>query len=168
LEKGICLGWKSAGAGWFGHQSSWPGASIYLRVHPQRKLALAIVAREQPAAIVALSVFSRHFAELFERRMRLLGEDGPAISDALPLGAYAQAARVVVVSATPRGLCAEAWERDEHGAQRGVRSRAALAAAGGVLFAQPASELMPYLEAIRVGNGAAWLWNGRCILRRLD
>ena len=77
LEKGICLGWKSAGAGWFGHQSSWPGASIYLRVHPQRKLALAVVAREQPAAIVALSVFSRHFAELFERRTRLLRRRRP-------------------------------------------------------------------------------------------
>ena len=126
LERGICMGWKSAGAGWFGHQSVWPGSSIYLRAHAQRKLAFAVVARERAAAIVALGVFGRHFAELFDGRTRLPGESGPAGRDASPLGVYAQAARVVVVAATPRGLSAEAWERDEHGVQRGLRTRAAL------------------------------------------
>jgi hypothetical protein len=64
-------------------------------------------------------------------------------------------------------LSAEAWERDEHGMQRGLRARAALVRAGGVLFTQPASELAPYLEAVPGLNGAAWLWNGRFVLPRV-
>ena len=146
-----------------------PAHRVYLRVHPQRRLALAVVAREQAAAFVALEPFSAAVSRSCSSGARGCRATADRRQRRLPLGTYAQAARVVVVSATPRGFCAEAWERDEHGARRGSAVRVqSLAAAGGVLFAQPASELMPYLEAIRGANGAAWLWNGRCILRRLD
>jgi hypothetical protein len=81
---------------------------------------------------------------------------------------YAQAARVVAVTETPAGLCALAWERDTCGAQCGSRTQAALVHAGGVLFAQPASALLPYVEPIGGERGAAWLWNGSTVLRRVD
>ncbi len=98
LERGVCLGWKYAGAGWFGHQSAWPGASSYLRVQPERGLALAVVASAQAAALVALSVFGARLAELFESQARAPGEG--SASDVS--GAYEQAARVVAIAATPR------------------------------------------------------------------
>lgn len=161
LERGVCLGWKYAGAGWFGHQSAWPGASSYLRVQPERGLALAVVASAQAASLIAVGVFGARLAELFESQVRPPGE-GPA-SDVS--GAYEQAARVIAIAATPRGLQAEAWERDEHGVRRGVPARAALIPARGVLFARPAREHLPFVEPVPGGNGARCLWNGRCVLR---
>lgn len=164
LEVGICLGWKAAGGGWFGHQSVWPGASIYLRVQPARKLALVVVARERAAALVALGVFGEHFPELFEGRARLpTGAHAP-----LRPGVYAQAARAVCVTSTTAGLRAEAWEREAHGAQRRTRASAVLLSTGAVVFAQPANELMPYLEVVAGSPNSAWVWNGRTVLRRID
>jgi CubicO group peptidase (beta-lactamase class C family) len=163
LERGVCLGWKYAGAGWFGHQSAWPGASSYLRVQPERGLALAVVASAQAAALVALGVFGARLAELFESQAGPR-DAGPA-SDVS--GAYEQAARVVAIAATPRGFQAETWERDEHGARCGVPARAALVPARGVLFARPAREHLPFVAPVQGTNGARWLWNGRCVLRRV-
>jgi CubicO group peptidase (beta-lactamase class C family) len=161
LERGVCLGWKAASGGWFGHQSVWPGASIYLRVQPAARFALAVVAAKQAAALVALGLFGEHFAELFDGRARLPAEQrGP-----LPPGTYAQAAQVVSVASTPRGLCAEAWQVEAGGAQRGSRSLATLVPVGGVLFALPSNELVPYLEAIEAAPNEVWLWNGRVVLR---
>jgi hypothetical protein len=36
----------------------------------------------------------------------------------------------------------------------------------GVLFAQPASESLPYVELVAGADDAIWLWNGRTVLRR--
>ena len=165
LECGVCLGWKYAGAGWFGHQSVWPGASSYLRVQPRRRLALAVVAHEQAAALVAIAVFGARFPELFEQRARLPTAPQPA--DDAGAGIYEQAARVVAVTSTPRGFCAEAWERDDRGVRCGSEARASLVRTRGVLFAQPASELLPYAQHVTGANGAEWLWNGRWVLRRI-
>jgi CubicO group peptidase (beta-lactamase class C family) len=165
LECGVCLGWKYAGAGWLGHQSVWPGASSYLRVQQRRGLALAVVASEQPATLIALGLFGAWFPELFEQRTRLPPAGQPA--DNAGAGVYEQAARVVAVRSTPRGLCAEAWERDDRGVRRGTEVRALLVPTRGVLFAQPASELLAYAQPVTGANGAAWLWNGRWVLRRV-
>jgi CubicO group peptidase (beta-lactamase class C family) len=165
LERGVCLGWKYAGAGWFGHQSVWPGASSYLRVQPQRRLALAVVAHAQVASLVAIALFSARFPELFEQRARLPTATQPA--DDPGTGVYEQAGRVVAVTSTPRGPCAEAWERDARGVRRGAGVRALLLPTRGVLFAKPASELLPYAQHVSGANGAAWLWNGRWVLRRV-
>jgi CubicO group peptidase (beta-lactamase class C family) len=162
LERGITLGFKSAGGGWLGHQSVWPGASTFLRFQPQRQLALAVVAREQPAALVALGVLGKHFPELFAGRTSV-----PAESCAqLRPGRYEQAGHVVAIAATPDGLRADAWERDERSAQRGQRASATLVRAGCIWLARPATGLVPYLEVVPGVDGAAWLWNGRVVLRR--
>jgi CubicO group peptidase (beta-lactamase class C family) len=162
LERGITLGFKSAGGGWLGHQSVWPGASTFLRVHPQRKLALAVVAHEQPAALVALGVLGKHFPELFAGRTSV-----PAEPRALLLpGCYEQAAHVVAIARTPHGFRADAWDRDECGVQNGKRASASLVRAGCIWFARPATGLVPYLEAVPGADGAVWLWNGRVVLRR--
>jgi CubicO group peptidase (beta-lactamase class C family) len=164
FERGIALGFKSAGSGWLGHQSAWPGASTFLRVHPQRQLALAVVAREQPAALVALGVLGKHCPELFAGRTKVPAEPRAQLRP----GCYEQAAHVVAVAATPDGLRMDAWDRDERGVQRGERASAALARAGCIWLARPASGLVPYLEAVPGVDGATWLWNGRIVLRRFN
>jgi CubicO group peptidase (beta-lactamase class C family) len=161
LEAGVCLGWKYAGAGWFGHQAAWPRASSYLRVQPQRKLALAVVAREQSAAISAIGVFGAAFPELFAQRSTARVAPAPRADAA---GVYRQAARIVVIESTLEGLRAEAWERDERGRQRGQPARVKLVPMHSMLFAQPVTELVPYLQ--RVGFEGAGLWNSRSVLRR--
>lgn len=168
LERGVCLAWKYAGAGWFGHQSVWPRASSYLRVHPQRGLALAAQASEEPAALVALGVFGARFPELFEWCAPRSADDGTSAGSAVvdAPGAYAQAARVVVIAPAASGLRAETWARDERGARHGAPACASLVPAGGVLFCRPAREHLPYAELVRSESGAVWLWNGRCVLRR--
>lgn len=164
LERGVCLGWKYAGAGWFGHQSVWPGASSYLRVQPERRVALAVVASEQAAPLVALRVFGAWFAELFAMPARPPYEE--QTGDAADVdGAYEQAARVIVIAHAGGELQAETWERDERGARRGAAARAALVPAGGMFFGRPAREHLPYAELVTGENGARWLWNGRCVLR---
>jgi CubicO group peptidase (beta-lactamase class C family) len=162
LERGIVLGFKTAGGGWLGHQSVWPGASTFLRVQPQRRVALAVVAHEQPAALVALGVLGKHFPELFAGRTSVPAEPRAQL---LP-GRYEQAAHVVAVTAAAHGLRVEAWDRDERGVQCGQRTSAALVPAGGIWFARPATGLAPYLEAVPGADGAVWLWNGRVLLRR--
>lgn len=166
LERGVCLGWKYAGSGWFGHQSVWPGASSYLRVQPRRRIALAVIAREQTAAVLALALFGARFPELFENRTQLPSE-APRAPHVTP-GIYEQAARVVTVTATRQCFSAEAWQRDDRGERRGSAIHARLVPTRGVLFAQPASELVPYLQHVDGTNGAAWLWNGRGLLRRVE
>lgn len=165
LERGVCLGWKYAGAGWFGHQSVWPGASSYLRVQPERRLALAVVASEEAAALVALRVFGAHLAELFEMPARPSRGEQRGFAAGVP-GSYEQAARVVVIARANGALHAETWQRDARGARHGVPARAMLVPAGRVLFGRPAREHLPYAELVTGENGARWLWNGRCVLRR--
>jgi hypothetical protein len=125
-------------------------------------LALAVVAREQPAALVALGVLGKHFAELFAGRTTVPAESRAQL---LP-GRYEQAAHVVAVAATPHGFRADAWDRDERGEQRGQRVSATLERIGCIWLARPASGLVPYLEAVPGVDGAVWLWNGRVVLRR--
>lgn len=161
LERGVCMGWKHFGGGWFGHQSVWPRASSLLRVQPERGLALAVAASDEPAALVALGLFGRRFPDLFEwRAPPPYREQASGVA-----GVYQQAAHVVVVEQLGSELRAETWQRDEHGARRGAPTRATLAAAGGVLFARPASEHLPYAELVPGEDGARWLWNGRSVLR---
>ena len=165
LERGVCLAWKYAGAGWFGHQSVWPRASTFLRVQPERELALAVLASEEAAALVALGVFGARVPELFEWQA-MPAHDRPAHDAADAPGAYEQAARAIVISRAPCGLQSETWERDERGARRGTPARASFVGARGVLFSRPANEHLPYAELVRGEGGARWLWNGRCVLRR--
>jgi CubicO group peptidase (beta-lactamase class C family) len=162
LERGVCLAWKYAGAGWFGHQSAWPGASSYLRVQPQRGLALVVVASAQSAALAALRVFGARLPELFEMTRRLNDEPVDDVS-----GVYEQAARAVTIAATRRGLQARTWSRNDRGKPHGVAACALLVPARGMLFARPATEHLPFVELVARADGARWLWNGRCVLRRV-
>lgn len=162
LERGVCLGWKCAGAGWYGHQSVWPGASCFLRVHAKRRLALAVIASKEPAALVALRVFGTHMPEVFEPQTKATTDEPPRAF----AGVYAQAARAVAVVRAPDEWYAHTWQRGVGGVQE-APVRSSLVPVRGVLFARPAREHLPYVEPVGSENGARWLWNGRCILRRV-
>ncbi len=63
LERGVYGAWKYHGEGWFGHGSAWPGASLMVRVHPRRRVALLIASRDHPAPVLAAKLFARVLPE---------------------------------------------------------------------------------------------------------
>lgn len=162
LERGVFLGWKHSGRSWFGHQSAWPGASAYVRVQPATGLTLAVLARTHAAAVIAARLFGRELPELFDLR----APDAAAGrgDEALWQGRYAQAALALDIAGSGTGLALAARARGAPGEVL----RAQLAPAGATLcFARPSNDLVPYAQLVRArADDAAWLWNGRCLLRR--
>jgi CubicO group peptidase (beta-lactamase class C family) len=163
LERGVYRGWKHHGAGWFGHQSVWPGSSALLRLNPSRGIALVLVSRDHAASVVAARIFGSTLPELFDLRAPMpLGCD--ALGDLRVFaGHYASAA--IDAQIVPRGRVLELCVHDR---ARGQRSRAELsAAAARTFFARPPCiPGFPYVQAVTAGDGC-FLWNGRFVLRRL-
>jgi len=154
LERGVYLGWKYHGQGWFGHQSLWPAASLLVRAHPRRALALVVASRTHSAAVVAARVFGTHFPELFDLRV-------PAAPSA------AQPGNGVFGSAAWH---VEIQGREIYVRRRGVRAghRASLdRLGGGVSLTRPALDSFPHVEVLARG-GSLYLWNGRFVLRKRD
>lgn len=167
LERGIYLGWKYAGGGWFGHQSTWPQASAYVRVHPWRNIALAVLSQKQAAAIIAVRLFGSRFPELFDLKATRR-EAGAATSiEPKHVGRYQRAAHAVDIAATGHVVRVIGYRRDAHGSLRD-ESHAILRAAGDVWFAQPATELVPYVQFLASDTAGELLWNGRCVWQRSD
>lgn len=166
LERGIYLGWKYCGRGWFGHQSVWPAASIFARVNPGRGIALVVMSRGQAAAIVAARLVGAALPELFDVRMPVRGT---SVDFDDCVGRYASAAWSVDVESTPAGLELRARRRGERGARS---ERVPLRAAeGGLFFPQCAiSDSFPYVQFVAPRHAACdrYLWNGRFVLRKLD
>jgi len=169
IERGVRLGWKSSGAGWYGHQSAWPRASAYVRVHTERRLAVAVFSAEQPAAVVAMRVFGARLPELFDLRppSRPLGgvsHDGPRWP-----ARYEHAAHVVSIEPMATRVRFMAQARNPSVGRREAFVGTLRHVSGGVYFAEPATELIPYVQLVTAPDvGAPLLWNGRFVLRRSE
>jgi hypothetical protein len=161
----VRLGWKHAGGDWFGHQSRWPHASVFVRCAPRRGLALAVAARGHAAAIVALRMFGRHLPELFDLRAPW-GPPPAARLDARWLGRYEQAAQEIEIAAAGTTLRAVYARRAASGARLGALSVLLQPAAAGIWLARPATEAVPYVQFLTGDAGEPLLWNGRCVLRK--
>jgi CubicO group peptidase (beta-lactamase class C family) len=159
LERGVLLGWKHAGEGWFGHQSTWPGASIFLRVAPEERRVIVVASRTHPAAVLAQRLFGRALPGLFQLRP-------PGIAHPMPLtewaGRYERAATVAEIRIVDGRLVLAAQSRDAASALR--RTALALQPAGAVCLAVPPSEAFPFVQLV---GDRGWLWNGRVVYRRV-
>jgi hypothetical protein len=157
LERGVHLGWKYHGQGWFGHQSLWPAASVLVRAHPRRALALVVASRVHSAAVVAARVFGARLPELFDLHL-------PARPSAAALGdqngTFASAAWHVKIH--DRKLYVR--RRGE----RSVRHASLQHVAGGVSFTRPVVESFPHVEVVAPDSEGVYLWNGRFVLRESD
>jgi CubicO group peptidase (beta-lactamase class C family) len=163
LERGVFLGWKYHGHGWFGHQSVWPDASAFVRANPERGVALVLFSRDHPASVVAARLFGSAFPELFDLRAPPMLARGAA-TDAGIRGSFGNARFRAEVVAARGGL--ELLLEDR---VRGLRRRAALApAAAQVFFVRaPGIDEFPYVQLIGRRGTLGYLWNGRCVLPRL-
>jgi hypothetical protein len=165
LERGVHLGWKYHGRGWLGHQSVWPSASIFVRAHPARRLALVVSSRDHPAAVVAARAFGGHLPELFDVRA-----PGSPLRVPQPdwAGTYRSAAWSVAITADVAGLalCAVETARNANP----VRHRLLAPTAGSIRFTHPGSHAFPYAQLVpgRAPAAQAYLWNGRFVLPKLE
>ena len=171
LERGVYLGWKYHGAGWFGHNSTWPGASALARVQPQRGIAIVVASRNLAASVVATKVFGRLLPELVDLRIpQLLSiEETRDLDRRRYVGVYRSAARSVSISTVGDGLELSARHRGKGGAGHAHPVDAVLrAAAKEVFFTRPVdTQSFPFVQFVApCPDHFQYLWNGRFVLRR--
>ncbi len=65
-ERRVCLGWKSYGSDWYGHNAQIPGYSAAMRINPKRKVACAFFGEGERAFSVFARLFSRRLPEFYE------------------------------------------------------------------------------------------------------
>jgi len=161
LERGVHLGWKFHGCGWFGHQSVWPGASVLVRAHPRRALAFVVASREHSAAVVAARVLGCHLPELFDVRIPARPS---AATAAEPSGTFGSAAWRVAIQGRNGGPVLSARRPSEHRVQRARLHPLG----GGVLATRPSLASFPHVEVVTPDSEGTYLWNGRFVLRRIE
>ena len=183
FERGVYRGWKSYGENWFGHHSTWPGASILVRIRPRYGTALVVASRQQPALLIAARLFGGLLPEISGLRLprRLTVEETEGMDLARHAGVYATAAETIRIRVSAGGLRLEARRRSAAGqaSPERVRSRRDNAAApeqcfgtrlqpaaAGVFLPEPgAPDTFPFVQFIeRNGSAGCWLWNGRCVI----
>jgi hypothetical protein len=164
LERGVYLGWKHCGHGWFGHQSVWPGASIFARGHPARRVALVVTSRDESAALLAARLFGSALPELFDPRIPLRGT---SVDLERCAGRYASAAWTVDVEVAHGQL-----EITVGGWANPRIERAGLrAVADGLFFRIGACrDRFPYVQFVggERSGGSTYLWNGQFVLPRVS
>jgi CubicO group peptidase (beta-lactamase class C family) len=165
LERGIRLGWKYHGHGWFGHQSAWPEASALVRVNPERRIALVVISRDHAASVISGRFLGSALPELFELRTPPLQRHDAVVSPERYLDRYGSAAFEVELAQSGAAL-----ELRVHDRLRDVRQRAALLPAAGHTFftRRPVIESFPFIQLVEPHGGRfSYLWNGRSVLPRL-
>lgn len=161
LEKGVCLGWKYHGEGWFGHQSIAP-CSLMVRIEPRRSIALVVASEHHPAPVVAAKLFAGLLPEF--RRLALPRRLSPRQAAVLDLNAYC--ARY--------GCAAERWTVSIDDDVRALRLSTASfttrlePAENDLFFAQVSvpGRLAHVQFVERTASSFRYLWDGRRVLRR--
>lgn len=167
FERGVHLGWKYYGAGWFGHNSTWPGASALARVHPASRIALAVASTRRPATLVAAKLFGALLPELVQLRV----PPAAAVEEMDTRryeGVYRSAAWAVLVERSgDRRLVLHARPTAPARTERAVSARLR-ASADHLFFTEPpAGPSFTYVQFVSpCGDGFRYLWNGRFVLRR--
>ncbi len=75
IERGMYLGWKHYGDGWFGHNSDVPDAAVYARVNPRLRVALVIASDSHPPTAIASALFRERWPHLVRSPMPVLLKD---------------------------------------------------------------------------------------------
>ncbi len=165
LERGIRLGWKYHGQGWFGHQSVWTGASALVRVNPERRIALVLISRDHAASVIGGRLFGPTLPELFDLRMPPLLKHGALVNPERYVGRYASAAFDVELVRSNNEIEVQVHDRVRDARQSAVL----LPAAGHAFFIRPPMiESFPFVQLVEPhGERFTYLWNGSLVLPRL-
>ena len=94
FERGVFQAWKYFGDGWFGHNSTLPGASLLVRINAKRATAVVIASRSHAASTIAAKLLARLLPEFASLRIpkRLDGRRADLAMQADVMGLYGNAA----------------------------------------------------------------------------
>ena len=169
-EEAACLGWKSYGQGWFGHNSNLSESSAVLRFNPKRQIAIVVSAPGQAIFFTLAAVFGDllpEFAQLMPPRLLKPNECASLELDQYP-GTYARARDAVDIVLTQERTLTFAIRREQPEPPTLPRL---LRAAQHNLFI-PASHDAAEFAFIQFVKGNfsktfGYLWNGKYLWRRL-
>ena len=171
-EEGVYLGWKSYGAGWFGHNSVEATAPLLIRVNPASRAAIVVATSGcNPNAILG-KVFRHEYPEL--RRFSvptLLGDEAIGALDLAQFeGKFSNARSIVSVSkGTALRLVLRVEQTDAvTGELRQTLTSALRPAHNDVFLVETVSpSFYTFIQFLKDGSGRCqWLWNGGSVWRR--
>ncbi len=160
VERGVCSGWKVYGSGWLGHNSITPNAPAIVRVHPEQRVAYAVLCSRRAPASIAVALFGKTLPDSVKYTIpKLLSSEARSRFDTSRcVGTYANAASSIVISATEKSGLHASMSRH---ASPGVPSRQLRPAEDGVLLALPPDPRLPFLQGIgSTPVGYSHMWDG--------
>ena len=171
LEQAVYRGWKIYGGGWFGHHSQLPGALALIRLHPQQRIAFAIVCSERSPLSVATALLGRALPGFSQLSIaKLLGPAELRLFDAPRfVGSWANAAGTLSIVPGPEGRLLLRTDTPEALGESGVVSEAIRLAPArdNVLMPLPPRASLPFVQLIGESRaGFSHLWDGTSVRPR--
>jgi hypothetical protein len=163
IPRGIALGWKYFGGGWFGHSGKWSGVHTALRFHARRRIGLVVRSRRTPVSTIMARVWGHQLPEYWRS-----GQDNTRdVQFAVEAAIYENAVLRIRVSEKGQngpyisyGLRSHFGE--EYGAAGSGNSRLILSRSGVYVLQPQIQKWAQWLQFIRPRNGSSvFLWNGR-------
>jgi hypothetical protein len=124
-----------------------------------------VLSRDQAAAVIAVRLFGSPFPELFDLKAPERETAAKEGFDPRQMGRYGCASHAVEIGHNGRAIQAAGYRCGAQG-DWCLETRATLRSAGNVWFAQPATELVPYVQFLSDASAGSLLWNGRCVFYR--
>lgn len=165
-ERGACLGWKSYGDGWYGHNSDTENCSGVIRFSPRRRLAIVTTALNRSASLIEGRLFGRMFPSIHPvlpwRQSRLTPATGG--DPARYAGTYANNACRLIVDPQPDGALALKSENEVESATGVLKPVCEHTFLSGL----PRRTHLSWLQFVRPSaeGSFGYLWNGREVFRR--
>jgi CubicO group peptidase (beta-lactamase class C family) len=173
-EKANHFGWNEYEGGWFGHNSIYPGAPAFLRIHPDRQVALVLSSRDISPTTVVARLFGREYPDLLRTKAPRLLSTGGAASDrsAGYEGQYGSSRwRFSVDCSADRLLRVNVYDtRSGKARPQPCASARLIAAEDDVFVVKPSQPGMArFYQFLRLGGGRFdYLWDGETSFRRLE
>jgi CubicO group peptidase (beta-lactamase class C family) len=157
LEQGSNRAFKHYGGSWYGHRSTRVGASAWLRIHPEQRIAIVIDAGRHSAALVGIRLFANRMPDFAPPPPPRHPAENLAPVCGGRFGTRATRVDVIVIRGAPTRL---RWNG---------QSAALRAGPGGIFYTDPpALPTYPFIQLVRGSDGSGpYLWNGRSIFARI-
>jgi CubicO group peptidase (beta-lactamase class C family) len=171
FERGVRLGWKYYGAGWFGHNSEYRGTTAVIRVHPAHRIGFVVASTGASPTTVTAALMGKALPNLLAIQMpKLLGESEALQRDLAPyMGRYSNAILTLDVGRSAATLDLRAYVGSErNGDVRQVCTVRLVPARDDTFFPSPALPgFVPFVQFLQPSATAfGYLWNGNNILPR--
>jgi CubicO group peptidase (beta-lactamase class C family) len=171
IEKGMCLGWKCYGEGWYGHNAQLPDSSLVVRFNPGARSGILVSAHGPGAGLVYARMFGQLMPEVRARDTPKPLRD-PVDEDHVRaiLGTYGNEMTTAMVGRGPAGpTISFARSGDDPSARSSTAE--ALIPCNQNAFLIPLQHRLQgtWIQFLGSSSGRSrFLWNGRGVLRRIE